>query len=59
MRNGSSAQHSEFGQASRRSWEAALMEELGIRHTYIEAPGAAHELWIRHNPAKFFNGLSN
>lgn len=33
-------------------------------HTYIEVPGADHEVWIRHNPAnvakifEFFNGLS-
>lgn len=48
--------------ASRAS--VAKMRELGIKHTYIEAPGADHEVWIRHNPAnvakifEFFNGLS-
>lgn len=42
----------------------AKMKDLGIKHTYIEVPGADHELWIRHNPAnwvkvfEFFNGLS-
>ena len=48
--------------ASRAS--VAKMKELGIKHTYIEVPGADHEVWIRHNPAniaklfEFFNGLS-
>jgi predicted peptidase len=42
----------------------AKMKELGIKHTYIEVPGADHEVWIRHNPAnvakifEFFNGLN-
>ncbi len=42
----------------------AKMKELGIKHTYIEVPGADHEVWIRHNAAnmakvfEFFNGLS-
>jgi hypothetical protein len=40
------------------------MKELGIKHTYIEVPGADREVWIRHNPSniakifEFFNGLS-
>jgi predicted peptidase len=48
--------------ASRAS--VAKMKELGIKHTYIEVPGADHEVWIRHNPAnmakvfEFFNSLS-
>lgn len=48
--------------ASRAS--VAKMKELGIKHTYVEVPGADHEVWIRHNAAnwvkvfEFFNGLS-
>jgi|GEM_PF-374965 len=48
-------------EASRAS--VAKMKELGIKHTYIEVPGADHEVWIRHNAAnmarifEFFNGL--
>jgi len=40
------------------------MKALGMKHTYIEVPGADHEVWIRHNAAniakifEFFNGLS-
>ncbi|MEK7831418.1 MAG: hypothetical protein AAB401_10060 [Acidobacteriota bacterium] len=40
------------------------MKEPGIKHSYIEVPGADHEVRIRHNPAnwakifEFFNGLS-
>ncbi len=42
----------------------AKMKALGMKHTYIEVPGADHEVWIRHNAAniakifEFFNGLS-